>query len=567
MPCFQLFYSRRSRICLNSSFRWFTLVISIILSVSLLFGLLSPAIAQLQNSSAAQTTNPTASRIANQATVVLDGQPLFQISSSEQFSAEERARLINVQLREAVQSSQPIQVQLETRNQMPVILLNNRHLLTVTNRDAELGYTADEQAALWTEQLQDALSQAQTERSSSYLQQMALVAVAVLALAAGLHWCLGWLHRQASRSAQQWIESSDQAGDQGVTKTSRLLLKLLLLLTRTGVWIIAILYITNQFPLTRQWSYQITAVLISSFTAPVLSLGRNFYSVTDLLILLGLMLALIIAAGMVTNIIRSRVLSLAGIGRGPQEAIAVITKYTLITIGALVLLQVWGLDISSLTILASALGVGIGFGLQDIAKNFGSGLVLVFERPIQAGDFVEVGEFKGVVERIGARRTELRTLDHVSILIPNSRFLEKEVINWSHSNPLSRLHIPVSVAYSTDPQAVQTTLTEVAQNHPDVLAMPLPQVWFTGFGDSALQFELLVWTRDPSRQYILRSELNYRIYAALKQAQIEIPFPQHDLHLRSGNFGLSPQLESALIRLSNQFPSNGQPNKQENQND
>lgn len=513
----------------------------ITLTASLLLGVVPPSIAQIQN----------------QAPVVLDGQPLFQISNSERFSAEERATLVNLQLQDAVQSDQPIQVKLEQRNQLPTLVLNGRHLLTVTNRDTEAGYTADEQARIWVQQLQQALSQAQTERSSSYLRQMALVAAGILILATGLHWVLGWVYQQASRAAQQWAQSSHEEADQGVTKTARLLLKLLLVIARTGVWIVAILYTTNLFPITRQWSYQITAVLLSSFTAPILTLGKNFYSVTDLLILLGLMFALVIAAGMVTNILRSRVLSLAGIGRGLQEAIAIVIKYALISIGALVLLQIWGLDISSLTILASALGVGIGFGFQDIAKNFGSGLVLVFERPIQVGDFVEVGDFKGVVERIGARRTELRTLDHVSILIPNSRFLEKEVINWSHGNPLSRLHIPVGVAYSVDPKTVQAALIEVAQNHPDVLRTPLPQVWFTGFGESALKFELLVWTREPSRQYILKSELNYRIYEALQQRQIEIPFPQRDLHLRSGTLGLSPELETALIQLSEQFPPNG----------
>jgi potassium-dependent mechanosensitive channel len=514
----------------------------IALIVSLWLGISSPSVAQAEN----------------QAPVVLDGQPLFQISNSEQFSAEERATLVNLQLRDAVQSNQPIEVELEQRNQLPTLLLNQRHLLTVTDRDAEAGYTANEQARIWAQQLQEALSQAQTERSSSYLRQMALVAVGAIVLTIGLHWLLGWLYQQASRATQQWAESSDEGGDQSVTKTSRLLLKLLLVIARTGIWIVAALYITNLFPITRQWSYQITAVLLSSFTAPILSLGKNFYSVTDLLILLGLMFALVIAASMVTNILRSRVLSLAGISRGLQEAIAIVIKYALISIGALVLLQIWGLDISSLAILASALGVGIGFGLQDIANNFGSGLVLVFERPIQVGDFVEVGDFKGVVERIGARRTELRTLDHVSILIPNSRFLEKEVINWSHGNPVSRLHIPIGVAYSADPKTVQAILTEVAQNHPDVLRTPLPQVWFTGFGESVLKFELLVWTRDPSRQFILKSELNYRIYEALQQQHIEIPFPQRDLHLRSGTLGLSPELESALIQLSEQFPTNGQ---------
>jgi potassium-dependent mechanosensitive channel len=198
--------------------------------------------------------------------------------------------------------------------------------------------------------------------------------------------------------------------------------------------------------------------------------------------------------------------------------------------------------------------VGIGFGLQDIAKNFGSGLVLVFERPIQVGDFVEIAEFKGTVERIGARSTEIRTLDHVSIIVPNSRFLENEVINWSHRNPVSRLHIPVGVAYHADPQIVQEALLEAAQNHSDIVDSPAPQVLFQGFGDSALNFELLVWTAVPNRQFLLKSDLNFCIFEAFRRRQIEIPFPQQDLHLRSVQ--VSPEIESTWNQISTQF-SNG----------
>ncbi|HEY9639679.1 MAG TPA: mechanosensitive ion channel domain-containing protein, partial [Coleofasciculaceae cyanobacterium] len=232
------------------------------------------------------------------------------------------------------------------------------------------------------------------------------------------------------------------------------------------------------------------------------------------------------------------------------------TKYSLISIGTLIVLQIWGLDISSLTILVSALGVGIGFGLQDIAKNFGSGLVLILERPIQVGDFVEIGSFKGTVERIGGRSTEIRTLDHVSIIVPNSRFLSEEVINWSHHNPVSRLHLPVGVAYHSDPQIVRTVLLEAAQSHTDVLQSPLPQVFFTGFGDSALNFDLLVWTTQPSRQFILKSDLYFRIFELLQERQIEVPFPQRDLHLRSGILSLSPQTE-ALLTQQSKYPLNG----------
>jgi potassium-dependent mechanosensitive channel len=376
--------------------------------------------------------------------------------------------------------------------------------------------------------------------------------IGVVSGAIAIHWFLGQLKRRLLAIVQR--NTDIRVGESEVQAPLELFLKLLVGVARIVLWSSVALFITNLFPATRRWSNQIITTLISGFTAPILTLGNRAYSVIDFFILAALLFGITILAGMLTNLLRYRVLRLAGINRGLQEVIATLTRYGLITIATIILLQVWGLDLSSLTILASTLGVGIGFGLQDIAKNFGSGLVLVFERPIQVGDFVEIAEFKGTVERIGARSTEIRTLDHVSIIVPNSRFLENEVINWSHRNPVSRLHIPVGVAYHADPQIVQEALLEAAQNHSDIVDSPAPQVLFQGFGDSALNFELLVWTAVPNRQFLLKSDLNFRIFEAFRRRQIEIPFPQQDLHLRSVQ--VSPELESTWNQISAQF-SNG----------
>jgi small-conductance mechanosensitive channel len=324
-------------------------------------------------------------------------------------------------------------------------------------------------------------------------------------------------------------------------------------IARISVWVAAILYIADLFPDSRAISQQIRDVLISSFNAPILTLGKSSYSIINLSILGALLFGLILLVRAFIDIFKDRVLSIAGLNRGAQEAITVIVQYTLIFIGTLVLLQIWGLDLSSLTILASALSIGLGIGLQNIAKNFGSGLILVFERPIQVGDFIEVGDLHGTVERIGARSTEIRTLDRVSIIVPNSRFLDSEVINWSHGNPISRLHLPLGVAYGSDPQQVRTVLIESASGHPKVLASPAPSLLFKGFGDSSLDFELLVWTAEPDKQFLLKSDLYFLIYEVLNQNQIEIPFPQRDLHLRSGKVEISSQLESALIGLADKL--------------
>ncbi|HEY9649461.1 MAG TPA: mechanosensitive ion channel domain-containing protein, partial [Coleofasciculaceae cyanobacterium] len=186
------------------------------------------------------------------------------------------------------------------------------------------------------------------------------------------------------------------------------------------------------------------------------------------------------------------------------------------------------------------LGVGIGFGVQNITNNLISGLIITLERPIQVGDFVKVGELVGIVERIGARSTEIRTLDQVTIIVPNSRFLETEVINWSHGDPVSRLRLSVPVAYGSDIENVQLALLDAAKSHPDVLVRPQPQVWFQGFGDSSLNFDLLVWTGEPQKQFRVKSDLYYRIESCLRRYNIEVPFPQRDLNLRS------PKLEEFI---------------------
>ncbi|MBW4467693.1 MAG: mechanosensitive ion channel [Pegethrix bostrychoides GSE-TBD4-15B] len=478
----------------------------------------------------------------SEATVTLDGQPIFQISDAGQYSAQARADLISLQLQAALQMAKPLSVKIEPRNRLPTLLLNDRYLLTVTEQDAQPNSTPDEQAIIWQERLQTKLRQALAERRPAYLQKTIALAIGIILAVAALHLGLRRAQQRGLQSLQQLLHMPTDA-----SKPSRPvegLSKLLLALVQAGLWIGAALYIANLFPLSRAWSYRVSEALFTSLTSPLMTLGRNAYSVIDLLLLALLLLALFSLAGMATNLLRSRVLHLAGLSRGGQEVIATLTKYSLITIGTLVVLQIWGLDISSLTILASALGVGIGFGLQNIVKDFGSGLVLVFERPIQVGDFVEVGSFKGTVERIGGRSTEIRTMDHVSIILPNSRFLEEEVINWSHRNPISRLHLPVGVAYSSEPEAVKTTLLEAAQSHHEVLSSPPPQVFFTGFGESSLDFDLLVWITQPSHQFILKSDLYFRIFALLRERQIEIPFPQRDLHLRSGTLNLSPQIEA-----------------------
>ncbi|MGJ3248529.1 MAG: mechanosensitive ion channel family protein [Elainellaceae cyanobacterium] len=472
------------------------------------------------------------------APIVLDGQQLFEVTSFESNSASERAEWINYLLASFAESDAPISVAVEQRGQTHSIIVNNRHLLSVTQQDAELsglvGMTPQRQARLWAQEIEAALEQSRRERTVQYRNRAIAFSLGTIAVVGLAHWGLGRLKRRFMGEIEH-STSPDSFPPLRSSRALNLLLDLILVLLRIGIWIGAVLYIMNLFPVSRTWSYTVARRLRDSFVSPAIPIGDNVYSITQLFVLIGLIFGLIIAAGLVTNLLRSRILQMAGISSGAQAVIAALTRYTLIAVGLVVLLQIWGLDLSSLTLLASALGVGIGFGLQDIARDFGSGLVLLFERPVQVGDFIEVGEFMGTVDRIGARSTNIKTLSQVSVIVPNSYFLENQVINWSHDNPLSRISIPVGVSYKSDPEAVRKILLEAGRSHQHVVATPIPQVFFKGFGDSSIDFELLVWIVEPNLQPIIKSDLYFEIFKLLAQHHIEIPFPQRDLHVRSGN--------------------------------
>jgi potassium-dependent mechanosensitive channel len=306
------------------------------------------------------------------------------------------------------------------------------------------------------------------------------------------------------------------------------------------LWLAAFVYASERIPAVARVRDRALAMAAMSVRMPLFSIEERPFSAIDLLELPLVLLGVWLGVGLVVRGVRVWLADVAGARHGLIETVSVLARHALVALGFLLVMQSWGVDVRSLAILASVLGVGLGFGLQNIANNFVSGLVMNVGRPIEPGDFVDVGEFSGVVQRIGARSTEILTTDELTILIPNSRFLEQEVVNWSHGNPRSRVHVPVGVAYGSDVRAVRRVLLAAAEGHPAVLRDPRPAVWLRAFGASALEFELLVWSCDPRRQSDLISDLNFRILAALREHAIEIPFAQHDLHLRS------PALERAL---------------------
>jgi len=236
----------------------------------------------------------------------------------------------------------------------------------------------------------------------------------------------------------------------------------------------------------------------------------------------------------IRRIVMERILSRTSLDIGQQYAFAQIAGYGIFIFGLMIGLQWTGANLSSLVILGGAVGIGVGFGMQNIANNFISGLILLFERPIRVGDRVEVGDTNGDIVRIAARSTWVRTNDNVVIIIPNSEFINSHVTNWTANDRQVRFPVPLGVSYGSDPEVVRSVLERVAHSHPDVLSDPPPEVIFTGFGDSSLDFELRVWTITRVQwPKILRSEIYFMIFKAFKENGIEIPFPQRDLHLRS----------------------------------
>ncbi len=224
------------------------------------------------------------------------------------------------------------------------------------------------------------------------------------------------------------------------------------------------------------------------------------------------------------------------VDEGVAHAINTFLVYALTIVGGVAALEAVGLGLGTLTLFAGAFGIGAGFGLQSMANNLASGLTLIFSRALRRGDWVTVGETVGLVQEIGVRATRMRTRDDIEYLIPNSEFVNGKIVNWTRTSPQTRLHVSIGVSYGADPEQVREILETVAGQTPKVLQYPPPEVWFAGFGDSSLNFELLVWINvkaDPPRR--VTSDLYFTIFRAFKDAAIEIPFPQRDIHIRSAD--------------------------------
>ncbi len=267
----------------------------------------------------------------------------------------------------------------------------------------------------------------------------------------------------------------------------------------------------------------------------IFPLGDNMFTIRMLLVLAISLFLLFFLSARLKSLLLKRVFPRYKMDPGVSLSIATIVRYIIVTIGFIVILQTTGIDLSALGILMGALGVGIGFGLQSITNNFISGIIILFERPIKIGDRIEVDDVAGNIISISARATTIITNDNIAVVVPNSEFINSTVINWSLNDRNVRFNFPVGVAYKEDPARIKNLLLDVAVANPGILNTPPPDVLFDEFGDSSLNFILRVWTSEFSdKPNVLKSQLYYAIFEKFREHGIEIPFPQRDLHLKTG---------------------------------
>ncbi len=489
--------------------------------------------------------------------VIVGGIPVFQLQASEVSSdvrAQRAASAIQPFLAFEDENAPEIEVRVIQDSNLQYTLeigeRNNfdntrQYLFTVTYADAaaargipEARLTDVRQVATqWADQLEGAIKSYREVRLDELRGQdpvvltFSLISSAAILMVGFFVWRLtkrgidlveAWLDLKLGEGFHTWVDVGSLLSRFGVG----------VVITLTSLHL-AISAIPSLRTIQRTVYFQMGGIFRTAFGVLTQPLPNSTLSIASLLVF-GLLTGLVFGmAHYSSQALRDRFLTRLGLDLGTQEASATIFKYGLTFLGMLLVLPFSGLNLSSLAVVVGSLALGVGLGLQNIFTDYVSYVAILIERPIQVGDLIEVETLMGTVERIYPRATVVRTLDRVFVIVPNSQIIDKNVVNWSYRDPRCRIHIPVGVAYGSDAQEVKETLLQAAKQNPLVLSTPEPQVFLTSFGNSAINFELLVWINRPQDQWVLKSDLNFAIESAFRRHNITIPFPQQDLHIRS----------------------------------
>ena len=321
---------------------------------------------------------------------------------------------------------------------------------------------------------------------------------------------------------QRWVEGQSEAGTrQDQARLIPIFVAFLMIIAALPV--LALIWGASPSELKNMWEWLNTGV----------SIGESRFSLTELLVFI-----LVFGVGytitrLVQKTVRTSVLPRTKMDTGGKNAMLAGIGYVGIFMAALAAISATGLDLSNLAIVAGALSVGIGFGLQNIVSNFVSGIILLIERPIKEGDWISAGGVEGIVRKISVRATLIDTFDRCAVIVPNSDLIAGPVQNWTAPDITGRLKVNVGVAYGTDPEKVKNILTEIATAHPQALLYPAPSVVFVNFGASSLDFVMRLFLRDVNNTLSVRSDLNFAIAKRFEEEEIEIPFTQNDVNLRN----------------------------------
>ena len=286
-----------------------------------------------------------------------------------------------------------------------------------------------------------------------------------------------------------------------------------------------------QFVWNMEWQI---AQLPAMMGASLFMIGEASITLADILKLIAILVLTIIGTRLLQGFLRYQVFHFFEWDSGVKHAVAVVLRYIMLFIGFSIGLEYLEVGLEVFAVFLGVIGIGIGFGLQKLAANYVSGFVILFSRPVKKGDFITAAnDLEGEIMQVGMRTTTVRTRDNISVILPNTDIVSEKVINWSYGDSLIRLRVPIGVAYGSDIDKVEAVLLDMAGAHPDVLHTPAPRVWFTAFGESSLDFELLVWVSNITNRFVIVSDLNKAIDRGFRDNNVTVPFPQRDVHIKS----------------------------------